>query len=45
MPHWVLIDCVLMQTAIVGFTAKKSALPGIDHSTPRVNGTDRKSVV
>jgi hypothetical protein len=27
MPHWVLIDCVLMQTAIVGFTLAKSAIP------------------
>ena len=27
MPHWVLIDCVLMQTAVVGFTMPKGALP------------------
>lgn len=27
MPNWVLIDCVLMQTAVVGFTAAKSVLP------------------
>lgn len=27
MPHWVLIDCVLMQTAVVGFTVPKSAVP------------------
>jgi len=27
MPHWVLVDCVLMQTAIVGFTKQLSAVP------------------
>jgi hypothetical protein len=27
MPHWVLIDCVLMQTAVVGFTMAKSGVP------------------
>jgi hypothetical protein len=27
MPHWVLIDCVLMQTAIVGFTLPTESLP------------------
>ena len=27
MPHWVLIDCVLMQTAVVGFTAPIEAVP------------------
>jgi len=27
MPHWVLIDCVLMQTAVVGFTLPKDSLP------------------
>ncbi len=27
MPHWVLVDCVLMQTALVGFTVARDALP------------------
>ena len=27
MPHWVMIDCALMQSAIVGFTRAKSDLP------------------
>jgi hypothetical protein len=27
MPRWVLIDCVLMQTAVIGFTVKKEKLP------------------
>ena len=27
MPHWVLIDCVLMQTAIAGFTLPRDSLP------------------
>jgi hypothetical protein len=27
MPHWVLIDCVLMQTAVVGFTVAKNSMP------------------
>ncbi len=27
MPHWVLIDCVLMQTAVVGFMKSRDALP------------------
>lgn len=27
MPHWVMIDCALMQSAIVGFTKAKSELP------------------
>lgn len=27
MPHWVLIDCALMQTAVVGFMKARDALP------------------
>jgi hypothetical protein len=27
MPHWVLVDCVLLQTAIVGFMKKVSEIP------------------
>ena len=27
MPHWVLLDCVLMQTAVVGFMRAKESLP------------------
>ena len=27
MPHWVLIDCVMMQSAVVGFTLPVSAIP------------------
>lgn len=27
MPHWVMIDCALMQSAIVGFTRAKSDIP------------------
>lgn len=27
MPHWVLIDCALMQTAVVGFTLPKADVP------------------
>ena len=41
MPHWVLIDCVLMQTAVVGFTIAKSAVPEELLSTI---GATRKSV-
>lgn len=27
MPHWVLIDCALMQTAVVGFMRRRDSLP------------------
>ena len=48
MPHWVLIDCVLMQTAIVGFTVKKDKMPeellSFYHSDEKVDVSKLKKI-